>query len=603
MERSIAFISDHASPLAILGGVDSGGQNVYVGELAKELSGKGYRIDIFTRMDDEDLPEIIDWVPNVRVIHIKAGPVCPVPKEELLPYMVEFTDHMLDFIEREQASYALIHANFFMSAHVACQIKKVKGIPFVVTFHALGYIRRIYQREKDKFPIERIAIESKIVEEADRIIAECPQDKEDLIDYYAACPDKIAIVACGFDPSEFYPVDKTFARTLLKLPKDGTLLLQLGRMVPRKGVDNVISALGCLKKKGLSAHLIIVGGERETDDGTASGNSEMNRLKDIARQACVESLIHFVGHKDRDQLRYYYSAADVFITTPWYEPFGITPLEAMACGVPVIGANVGGIKFTVRDNKTGFLVPPRDPDALANKILTLVKDEALATRMKRRAIKRVNKLFTWDRVADSMDNIYREVIAEPLHSTLTVVKKPWAIERVEKFIAHTYKLTISAFSGLPIRLVFNRIFSYPRKDSLANDDRFLPLDVVLNRQLQGHAFILKKVKRVQHKEKANQTKIFEPKATGFEDHLNDHSLVFNVNIIEGSEGSVMDDDGIHSSLTAPLTMGKNGYLLGHYQANIRLNITMPHDSNSKEVYLRIMKVMCELIEVDYMPYQ
>src|SRR5688572_23796046 len=175
MKKKIAFISEHASPLATLGGVDSGGQNVYVGELARHLVELRYEVDIYTRWDNRDLPEVIFWIPGVRVIHVKAGPVMELEKESLLPHMDEFKENMITFINSERESYALIHANFWMSAWIAAELKKIFQIPFVVTFHALGIVRKIHQGESDKFPPERIEIEKRIVQEADQIIAECPQ--------------------------------------------------------------------------------------------------------------------------------------------------------------------------------------------------------------------------------------------------------------------------------------------------------------------------------------------------------------------------------------------------------------------------------------------
>src|SRR5687767_3409856 len=172
MKRRIAFISEHASPLATLGGVDSGGQNVYVAETAKHLSRLGYEIDIYTRWEDNSLPKVVRWRNGIRVIHITAGPVSMIPKEELLQFMPAFRDEMLTFMEEEGLNYGLIHANFYMSAFVAAKIKKALNIPFVVTFHALGHIRRLYQGADDKFPAERIDIETMAIQEADRIIAE-----------------------------------------------------------------------------------------------------------------------------------------------------------------------------------------------------------------------------------------------------------------------------------------------------------------------------------------------------------------------------------------------------------------------------------------------
>jgi len=399
----IAFISEHASPLAALGGTDSGGQNVYVSELAKQLAEAGYLVDIFTRRESEEVERCIEWPGGIRIIHVDAGPAKIIPKESILPYMAAFREDMLSFMREENITYRLIHANFFMSALVAMELKAQINIPFVVTFHALGHIRRIHQGENDRFPPERIAIEEEVIRKADRIIAECPQDLEDLIKYYRAPEEKIVIIPCGVNTEEFYPIDKELARTLLKLPVNEKIILQLGRMVPRKGVDNVIKALSMLKNR--KVQLVIVGGGEDTV-------AEMNRLARLAKRAGVESRIIFAGQKDRRDLKYYYAAADLFITTPWYEPFGITPLEAMACGTPVIGSNVGGIKYSVADGKTGVLVPPQDPDKLCRAVNSLLRAPILMKQMSMDAIKRINSLFTWKLVAQKMQIVYQDIIRE-----------------------------------------------------------------------------------------------------------------------------------------------------------------------------------------------
>lgn len=404
MRKQIAFISEHASPLAVLGGVDSGGQNVYVAETAKQLSAMGFDIDVFTRWENPSLPKIVKWLPGIRVIHLKAGDVAVLPKEQLLDHMPEFREEMIDFIIKENKNYELIHAHFFMSALVAADIKKILNIPFVVTFHALGMIRKLFQGSKDSFPPERIDIEKRVVREADYIIAECPQDKIDLVKHYGATLDKITIIPCGFSNSEFHPIGKMAARKALGFAPSEKVLLQLGRMVPRKGIDNVIRALACLRKNGSDCKLVIVGGECNAE--SLDDDKEICRLKALARELEVFDYVLFTGRKSREELKYYYSAADVFITTPWYEPFGITPLEAMACGTPVIGANVGGIKYSVADGETGFLVPPKDPATLAEKVALILQDEQLALRMRKNALVRVNKLFTWKNVCVQLSNLY-----------------------------------------------------------------------------------------------------------------------------------------------------------------------------------------------------
>ncbi len=408
MRRRVALISEHASPLAVLGGVDSGGQNVYVGQLASHLALLGYDVDVFTRRDGGHLPRVVRWTDGVRIIHVPAGPPVPVRKEDMLGFMDEFTAFVLRACRRKP--YDLIHANFFMSGLVAADVKAALGTPFVVTFHALGRVRRLFQAGADGFPEQRLAIEDRIIAEADRIIAECPQDEEDLIRLYDADPEKITIVPCGFDPCEFWPVEKEAARKALGLDPRERVLLQLGRMVPRKGVETAILGLGQLRSQhGIAARLVVVGGESDEPDPRIT--PEIGRLQTIASTLGLDGAVQFVGRRGRDQLKYYYSAADIFVTTPWYEPFGITPVEAMACGTPVVGSNVGGIKFTVRDGENGYLVPPKDPGSLAERIAHLYQNPKLLSVLSRQAVRRANDLFTWQRVTGAVADLYEEVLS------------------------------------------------------------------------------------------------------------------------------------------------------------------------------------------------
>jgi len=408
MRQKIAFISEHASPLAILGGVDAGGQNVYVAELACELSRQDYDIDIFTRRACPNIADVVSYCPHVNVIHVKAGPERDIPKEAMLQHMNEFTIRVLHYIGRTGVNYSLIHANFFMSALVASHIKQIMHIPYIVTFHALGAVRQIHQQENDKFPAERIEIEKFIAQDADMIIAECPQDRDDLVQYYDAPVTKISVLQCGFNPSEFHPVNKSEARQRLGLPGSEFILLQLGRMVPRKGVDNVIRAVSRLHHR---VKLLIVGGDEEAP--ATMNTPEIRRLQEIAKHERVIDDIHFVGRKCRSELKYFYAAADLFVTTPWYEPFGITPLESMACGTPVIGADVGGIKYSVTHGKSGFLVPPNQPGALATAIDRCIENPTMLQAMGNEAIRWVNKFFTWRYVASSLHQLYKVVASVP----------------------------------------------------------------------------------------------------------------------------------------------------------------------------------------------
>lgn len=406
--RKIALISEHASPLAPVGSIDSGGQNVYVAQLARQLVRAGYLVDVFTRCDAESQQQIVEWQPGVRVIHVPAGPPHFIPKEAMLPFMEQFGRFVIRFARRQKLPYDLMHANFFMSGMVARQAKQALGIPFVMTFHALGRVRRLSQKEADAFPDIRFAIEERLMHEADRIIAECPQDRRDMEQHYGAPSERIDVVPCGFDPDEFWPVTLD-AHRQLGLDRSEFVILQLGRMVPRKGVDNVIRAAAILRHRyQVPIRLLVVGGNSETPDPLLT--PELGRLMALTEALGIEQAITFTGQRARDRLRYYYSAADVFVTTPWYEPFGITPLEAMACGTPVVGTAVGGIKSTVVDGETGFLVPPNDADTLAERLAWLHRHPHIAQRMGWAGMRRAYQHYTWRNVASSIAGVYESVL-------------------------------------------------------------------------------------------------------------------------------------------------------------------------------------------------
>lgn len=403
--KKIAIVSEHASPLALPGSVDSGGQNIYVAQTARQFAAAGHQVDIYTRRDNALLPAEIDWHPGIRVIHVPAGPARYVPKEDLLPYMDDFAAFLLRHVGRQQRLYDVVHANFFMSALASLPAARRYGIPMAVTFHALGRVRRLHQREADRFPDSRFQIESEIVREADLVIAECPQDRRDLLNLYDADPRRIRVVPCGYDPLEMSMMDAAAARRRLGWPPDEFRILQLGRMVPRKGVDNVIEALGVLRRRhGVAARLCVVGGDQR--DG-----AELSRLRGVAEQAGVAPFVEFAGRRDRQDLCCYYCASDVFVTTPWYEPFGITPVEAMACGRPVVGSDTGGIRSTIQDGKTGFLVPARDPDALAARLARLAGDAALCRQMGQAGARRARRWFTWQQVGRGLLDAYEELSA------------------------------------------------------------------------------------------------------------------------------------------------------------------------------------------------
>ncbi len=412
MRHRIGFISEHSSPVAALGGADSGGQNVYVAELSRNLAALGYQVDVFTRWEDPALPEIVPFAPGVRIIHIAAGPLRQIPKETLLPYMPEFIERMLPHAQH----YALFHAHYYMSALVAAELKQRTGTPFVVTYHSLGRIRRMHVGAADRSPEARVIIEAETAQAANRVVALCPQEMDDLTQFYAVAPENISVIACGVSSEQFYPVAQDEARRSIGLAQDERIILQLGRIVERKGIDTVIEALALLHNRyGTVARLVVVGGE--SDEPDPEKTPELGKLMALAHTLGLNAWVTFAGRKDQDVARLYYAAADVFVTVPWYEPFGITPLEAMACGTPVIGARVGGIQYTVLDGETGYLVPPKDAEALAARLHDVLTQPEKRI-LREQAIARINTLFLWKHIAGEIAALYEQVMAQ--HPTTAV---------------------------------------------------------------------------------------------------------------------------------------------------------------------------------------
>lgn len=409
MDRRVAFLSEHASPVALLGSVDAGGQNVYVDEVSRNLVDRGYAVDVFTRREAPDALSVIEWAPGVRIVNVAAGPPRWIPKDDLWPLMPVFLQEIQAFIRAQTVPYDLLHGNFWMSGWVATRLRERLGLPAVQIFHAMGKTKQRHQGSDDSSPSERIAVELEVVERVDRLIAQCPSEEHELTDEYGADPGKVEVIPSAVNIERFSPIDQQFARKQLDLPPDELIVGYVGRMLPRKDVRNVVRAVARISAQSdLPVSLLLVGGE--TPDPDPAATPEIGELQRLAEDLGIGERVRFVGKRQPDLLRLYYSAADVAVTTPWYEPFGLTPLEGMACGRPVIGSAVGGITYTIQDGITGFLVPPRDPEALAARLTQLVRNEALRHAMGQAARARVEREFTWSTVAHRTAALYDNVL-------------------------------------------------------------------------------------------------------------------------------------------------------------------------------------------------
>jgi glycosyltransferase involved in cell wall biosynthesis/phosphoheptose isomerase len=391
----IALVSEHASPLATLGGVDAGGQNVHVAALARGLARRGARVVVHTRRDDPSLPARVPLCPGVEVHHVDAGPAAAVPKDDLLPHMDVFADELQRawLVDRPD----VVHSHFWMSGLASLQAARSLNVPVVHTFHALGVVKRRYQGDADTSPPERLEVERAIVRDADRIVATCTDEAFELM-RLGADRTKVHVVPCGVDLDLFGPDGPAEARGRAHR------IVYAGRLVARKGIGNVISALEGVP----DCELVIAGGPAP---GQLDGDPEARRLRALAERHRVADRVILRGRVERPDLPALLRSADALVTVPWYEPFGITPLEAMACGVPVVASAVGGMIDTVVDGVTGRHVPPRDPERLAAVLRELLADDAARAEQGRAGVRRTRQLYDWDRVALATSDVYEGVVA------------------------------------------------------------------------------------------------------------------------------------------------------------------------------------------------
>jgi D-inositol-3-phosphate glycosyltransferase len=392
----IAMVSEHASPLAAVGGVDAGGQNVHVLELSTALAAAGHEVTVWTRRADDRTPDTVTLRPGLTVRTVTAGPRAPVPKDQLVPYLPAFARK----IEADWTAQRpdVVHAHFWMSGMVAVSAAAPLDLPVVQTFHALGSVKRRHQGADDTSPAGRVAAERAVAARVDRVIATCTDEVFELA-RLGAPRRRTTVVPCGVDIAGFSPDGPVYPRT--GRPR----LVVLGRLVRRKGVDEVIAALRRLPGVEL---LVAGGGASEALDC----DPDAQRLQRAAAAAGVADRVRLLGAVARPDVPALLRSADAVVCVPWYEPFGIVPLEAMACGRAVVASAVGGIQDTVVDQVTGLLVPPRRPDVLASALRGLLATPTQALAFGIAGRDRVLARYGWDRIADCTLAVYQEVLAE-----------------------------------------------------------------------------------------------------------------------------------------------------------------------------------------------
>jgi D-inositol-3-phosphate glycosyltransferase len=396
---NIAVVSVHTSPLARPGTRDSGGMNVYIRQLSHEMGRRAHTMDIFTRRTDPDTPEVTVIDERTRVIQIDAG-APGAEKASLRRFLPAFRDGVLAFQRRDGRTYDLVHSHYWLSGWVGQTLKTAWQVPHVIMFHTLGEVKnRHHLNERE--PNHRIDGERLVAHGVDRVICASQGEKEMITAHYGVSPQKVTVVPCGVDTEVFRPLDKASTRRELGLAAKEQVVLFVGRIEPLKGIDLLLRAVSSLDSR---FHVLVIGG----DGKDVARKSELAAL---AAELRIAGKVTFLDAVPHDALPLYYNAADICVVPSYYESFGLVAVEAMACGVPVIASRVGGLKETVQDGQTGYLIPWLCPEPFAERLELLLNNEPLRRSLGREARVAAER-YHWSEVAARVEDVYHDLVSQ-----------------------------------------------------------------------------------------------------------------------------------------------------------------------------------------------
>jgi D-inositol-3-phosphate glycosyltransferase len=415
----IALISVDGDPAAEIGQEEAGGQNVYVRQVGEALARQGWQVDMFTRLNQPNQPNIVQHSANCRTIRLSAGPATFMSRDELFDHLPEFVQEFQAFQQEEEINYSLIHTNYWLSSWVGMKLKKHQPLAQVHTYHSLGAVK--YRTVDDIPPIatKRLAVEKTCLETVDCVVATSPQEVEHMLSLVSKS-GTIEMIPCGTDIHRFGSVDRTTARQTLGIAPETKLILYVGRFDKRKGIETLVRAVAQSSLRSQADLKLMIGG------GSCPGRSdgiERDRIEALVAELGLSDITVFPGRLDQTVLPTYYAAADVCVVPSHYEPFGLVPIEAMACRTPVVASNVGGLQFTVVPEVTGLLAPPRDEAAFAQAIDRILKDPLWGDQLGQTGRHRVEIAFSWDSVASRLGQLYVTLLSKLVPPATKVEKK------------------------------------------------------------------------------------------------------------------------------------------------------------------------------------
>lgn len=406
MSRAVAVIAYHSSPLIEPGTGDAGGMTVYVREVARVMAKLGVRTDVFTRSTGK--VEVTRIFPGVRVVAIPAGPLGTLGKLELAGHIGSFVEGVRTFARGERHVYDVIHSHYWQSGIAGADLSRAWGVPLVHSNHTLAKVKNRHLPPGDSpEPATRLAGEAEVIAAADILVASTDEEWQHLACLYGASHDRLKTIYPGVDHTLFSPGSKDVARAELDLRSDEAVLAFVGRIQPLKGLDLAFRALEQLVSAlDRDVRLLVVGGASGPTGGSATED-----LAELAASLGIADSIRFEGPQPHERTPLFYRAADACVVCSFSESFGLSALEAQACGIPVVGTDVGGLRHIVRDGASGFLVESRDPSELAARSKTLLSDPDLHRSFAEEAL-RSSTAFTWDRTGQELAVLYECLITE-----------------------------------------------------------------------------------------------------------------------------------------------------------------------------------------------
>lgn len=401
MIRRVAFLSYHTCPLIPPGSGDAGGMNVYINELASIMASRGIEVDVFTRRTGADDLGVVEAPGGYRVIHVTAGPYERLPKVASAPFLTEFVDAVAEY----ERGYDLVHSHYWLSGWAGLLLKRRLGLPLANSFHTLGRVKDA-SRRNDEPPesLLRIAAEHDVLAGSDCVVASTPAEAEDLLAHYGADPTRLCISPPGVNHDVFTPGDRRARRAELGIDARVPVVLFVGRVQPLKGIDVVVEAFARVRERHENARLAIIGGP-----SGPQGSVELSQVREMVDGAGLAGSVDLHDPVEHQVLARYYQSADVLLVPSRSESFGLVAVEAQACGLPVVAANVGGLSYAVADGSSGFLIEGWDPSDYAAAAASILRDEELASRLSKGGIEYAEQ-FSWEATANRFIELYEGMV-------------------------------------------------------------------------------------------------------------------------------------------------------------------------------------------------